>query len=112
MELRWHKILFWIGVVALIIGAIDPLEGSVIIVAGSLLVTLVMYLNKDPKRKLFFIATLMILFGVGFMFYFSTLGGWGGTSTLSWWWTSLLVPYPVGWIWLMILIFRPLIRDK
>ena len=37
---KWTRIIYIIGVIALIIGAIDPLEGSVVIIAGSALLAL------------------------------------------------------------------------
>jgi hypothetical protein len=40
----------------------------------------------------------MIAVGVFFLFYLSSLGGFGGTSKLSIWWGLLIVPYPIGWL--------------
>lgn len=99
--------MYIIGVIALIIGAIDPLEGSVVIAAGSFLIALSTYLTKDRHWKIFMVLMIMIFIGVFFMFYFSSLGGFGGTSTLSWWWGTLILPYPIGWlISIILLIFR------
>jgi hypothetical protein len=95
---KWIRILYIIGVVALIIGAVDPLEGSVVITGGSAAIALATYLSKDRHWKLFLVSFLMILIGVFFLFYLSSLGGFGGTSKLSWWWGSLILPYPVGWL--------------
>jgi hypothetical protein len=35
----WKRVIYIIGVVALIIGAIDPTEGSLLIAPGSLLIS-------------------------------------------------------------------------
>ncbi|MBB3185925.1 hypothetical protein [Microbacter margulisiae] len=35
---KWRRILFVVGIIALFFGAVDPLEGSVVIVAGSLFI--------------------------------------------------------------------------
>lgn len=101
---NWKSIIYVIGVIALIIGAIDPLEGSVIIVAGSLLIALSTYLRKDRHWKIFLASAIMIIIGVIFLFYLSSLGGFGGTSTLSWWWGTLILPYPIGWLMSIVLL--------
>lgn len=101
---NWKSIIFIIGVIALVLGFIDPLEGSVIIVAGSALIALSTQLTNDKHRKIFLSSFLLILFGVFFMFYFSSLGGFGGSSILSWWWILLILPYPIGWLMSVILL--------
>lgn len=96
----------------MVIGAIDPLEGSVIILAGSTCVALATYLLKDKYGKAFLITFLMIAFGVCFLFYFSSLGGFGGNSTLSWWWALLILPYPVGWLLAVIFVVIRAIKNR
>jgi len=83
---QWTKVLYIIGIVAIIIGVLDPLEGSVVILAGSVAISFSTYLNKDRHWKLFFTSFLMIVIGVFFLFYLSSLVGFGGNSSLSWWW--------------------------
>jgi hypothetical protein len=103
-KLNGRRIIYIIGIIAFLIGVLDPLEGSVIIAAGSFLITLSTYLNRDKHWKLFMASCIMIIVGVFFMFYFSTLGGFGGTSRLSWWWGLLIIPYPLGWLLSLILL--------
>lgn len=98
------SILHRAGVVAMIIGAIDPLEGSVVILGGSFLLMLSAWLRKDRQRKAFLTLFLSVLAGVFFLFFFSSLGGFGGSSSLSWWWGLLILPYPIGWLTTLILI--------
>ena len=106
-RINWLRTLFAIGVVALIIGAIDPLEGSIIILVGSILMSVASYLRNDRYRTWFFAGALLITFGVASLFYLSFLGGFGGDSSLSWWWSVLILPYPMGWIMnIVILILR------
>jgi hypothetical protein len=97
-KINWTRIVFVVGVIALIAGAIDPLEGSVIIVAGSALIALATYLARGRYWKIFLASFIMIVIGVAFMFYLSSLGGFGGESTLSWGWAALMIPYPIGWV--------------
>lgn len=111
-ETKLTHILYIIGVIALIIGAIDPLEGSVVILAGSALVAITTYLNHDRHWKIFFTSLIMIVTGVSFMFYLSSLGGFGGNSKLSWWWGTLILPYPVGWLLSIITLIIRAVRKK
>jgi ABC-type multidrug transport system permease subunit len=55
---------------------------------------------------------LLITVGVIFLFYLSSLGGFGGTSTLSWWWGLLILPYPIGWLLQVVLLLIRAFRKK
>ena len=110
IRINLKRILRIAGVLALIVGIADPLEGSVIIAAGSVLLTISTYLSKDPKRKLFLISSALIITGIFFMFYFSSLGGFGGSSSLSWWWGVLILPYPVGWLISIVLLINKAVQ--
>ncbi len=88
------------GAVAIVIGVVDPMEGSVLILAGSVAVTLAMWLqSRDTRKRAYWAATsAAIALGVMWLFLLSSVGGFGGTSKLSKWWGLLLLPYPLGWI--------------
>ena len=106
-------VLYLIGVVVLIIGAIDPLEGSVLILVGSALITFSTHKTQDRHWKIFATTFLMIVIGVFFLFYFSSLGGFGEHSALSWWCGTLVLPYPIGWLTSIItLIVRAFKKPK
>lgn len=107
---NWTRYTFIFGVIALILGVVDPLEGSVLISIGSILLALSTYLNNDPHWKVFLSASVMIIVGVSFLFYLSSLGGFGGNSALSWWWGMLILPYPLGWLLSVIMLIIRLIR--
>jgi len=81
-KINWTRIIYIMGVVALIIGILDPLEGSVLILAGSVLLALSTYLTHDRHWKIFMSSAIMIVFGVVFLFYLSSKGGFGGDSKL------------------------------
>ncbi|HAD14705.1 MAG TPA: hypothetical protein DCF33_19940 [Saprospirales bacterium] len=108
----WKRILYVVGVIAFIIGTIDPLEGSVVIAAGVSMVALSTYLKQDRHWKIFLASLIMIITGVVCLFYFSSLGGFGGTSELSWWWATLILPYPIGWLITLILLIVRGIRKR
>ena len=99
----WIRVLYIIGVVLFLIGTIDPLEGSVLIVAGSFLTALTTFIAKDRHRKLFLAFFIMLAFGVFFLFYLSSFGGFG-EGALSWWFGLLVIPYPVAWLATIVLL--------
>ena len=95
---RWPRIFGIAGFVCMIIGAIDPLEGSIVILVGAGLAALGAFLGKSRYRRLFYWAFGLTLVGVGAMFGWSAVGGLGGETGRSLWWTLTVLPYPVGWI--------------
>lgn len=97
-KINWPRVIYIIGIIALIIGAIDPLEGSILILIGSVLITLSTFLMHDHYRKIFLASLIMILLGIVYMFYTSSLGGFGGPDNLSFWWALPILPYPLGWL--------------
>ena len=48
---RWLQAGFILGVVLILLGTLDPLEGSILILAGSILLAVVSHLFRDPQRK-------------------------------------------------------------
>lgn len=111
-KIKWTRVIFIIGVTAFILGTIDPLEGSIAIALGSALIVLSTYKTQDRHWKIFTAALILIVFGIIFMFYFSSLGGFGGKSTLSWWWGTLILPYPIGWLITVVLLISRLVKKN
>lgn len=111
-KISWTHILYMIGVGLLIAGALDPLEGSIVIAVGSLLLTLSTYLTRDRHWKIFLTSFLLIGIGVSFLYYLSQLGGIGGNSKLSWWYGLLMIPYPIGWLATIVLLIFRVTRKK
>jgi hypothetical protein len=99
-RILWSRILKVAGGIAMLLGTLDPLEGSPLILLGSGLVALGMYLGgKDRKTLLYWAwAFILIAVGVGAMFALSAIGGIGGKSGHSMWWGILILPYPAGWL--------------
>ncbi len=109
---NWIQIVFIIGVIGIIAGAIDPMEGSVVIAIGSVFLALASYLKNDRHKKHFLIFSILILVGVFFLFFWSNLGGIGGTSTYSGWWGVTIITYPIGWIATIVLLIKRAIQNK
>jgi hypothetical protein len=95
----WSRVLVVLGSLAMVIGAIDPMEGAAIILPGSLLVALGTCLGPFDRRLIAYRVTdfLLIAIGVGAMWILSATGGIGGKSGHSMWWGLLILPYLVGW---------------
>ena len=84
----------------MVVGTLDPMEGSLLILPGSGLVALGTFLGgSDRWTVLYWVwAFILIAGGVGALFGLSALGGIGGTSGRSMWWGLLILPYPIGWL--------------
>jgi hypothetical protein len=95
---RWSRVLGIAGFVAMLVGAIDPLEGSVVILAGVAMAALGARIGASRHRKLLYWAFGLTLVGVGAMWGLSVIGGIGGVTGRSIWWALTVAPYPAGWI--------------
>jgi hypothetical protein len=109
---KYIRIIHIVGIAAVLVGALDPMEGSVVIAVGAALLTWHAYLTQSRMKVLYLMAACMILFGVFSLFGLSALGGFGGTSSLSIWWGLLIVPYPAGWLMVMVMLVASLISRK
>ena len=80
-------------------GAIDPMQGSLLILPGSGLVVLGTHLRQNTPSLLKFrwLMFVLIAFGVAALWSLSAAGGFGGTSGRSMAWGLLNLPYLVGW---------------
>jgi len=108
---RWARVLVIAGAVGLIAGAVDPLEGSVVILGGVGLAALGARLGHSRQVRLLSWALVLVAAGVGAMFALSAGGGIGGSTGRSLWWAVLMVPYPIGWILGLVGAFRA-IRER
>jgi hypothetical protein len=96
----WSRILVLVGSLAMLLGAIDPMEGSLVILPGSGLVALGTFLGHGERRLIAYRVRVFILIaiGVGSLWGLSGLGGFGGNTGRSNWWALLLLPYLIGWL--------------
>ena len=96
---RWSRLLSSVGYIGMLVGAIDPLEGSLVILPGSGLVALGTAIGHDDRRVLMYrtCVFVLIVIGVGGLWGLSAWGGIGGSSGHSGWWGVLILPYVIGW---------------
>ena len=99
-RILWSRILKVVGGIAMMLGTLDPLEGSLLILPGSGLVALGALLGGQDRRTVLYWtwSFILIAVGVGAMFALSAVGGIGGQTGRSMWWGLLVLPYPVGWL--------------
>lgn len=83
----------------MLVGALDLMEGSIVILPGSGLVALGTFLGHRERRWIIYRTWVFILIaiGVGAIWGFTMIGGIGGNSGHSMWWELLVVPYLIGW---------------
>ena len=95
----WSRIFVIAGSIAMVVGAIDPMEGALIILPGSGLVALGTFLGQSERRLIAYRVWVFILIaiGVGALWGLSMVGGFGGKSGRSMWWGVLILPYLIGW---------------
>src|SRR5690348_1161522 len=105
------RILLVIGLVAMVVGAIDPLEGSFIILAGVGAAAFGAFIQGSRHTRLLYWAVSLVTFGVAAMVAFSGWGGLGGNSGHSMWWAVFILPYPVGWLIGLVGAVRTLIES-
>jgi len=94
------RILILTGGIAMLVGAADPMEGSLVILPGSGLVAAGTFLSNVGRKVILDWLWIFaaIAFGVGALWGLSWVGGFGGHSGRSGWWGLLIVPYPIGWV--------------
>jgi hypothetical protein len=93
----WSRALVIVGLIAMLIGAIDPLEGSFVILPATALVALGALVAKSHRRSMLYWSLALVAVGVGVLLVLSWLGGVGGETGRSSWWLLVAAPYPAGW---------------
>jgi hypothetical protein len=95
----WGSFLLIAGYIAMLVGAIDPMEGALLILPGSGLVALGTFLSHQQRWIIIYRLWVffLIIIGVAAIWGFTMLGGIGGTTAYSMWWALLVVPYPIAW---------------
>jgi hypothetical protein len=90
-RILWSRILVILGLFGMLVGALDPLEGSVIILPSAGIAAVGALVGHTARRKLLYAAFVLIAVGVCTMLLYSFIGRSGV-------WAAMIVPYPIGWI--------------
>lgn len=97
-RILWSRILVVLGTLAMLVGAIDPLEGSLAILPGTAVAASGAFLGRSRYRRHLGLSFILVAVGVGTMFLLSARGGFGGSTGRSMWWGLLILPFPLGWL--------------
>ena len=97
MKINRSRTLIVLGLGLMVVGVVDPMEGSVVVLAGSALAAIGGFLSRS-RYRLQVAAAAMVGIGVVALFALSAIGGVGGNSGRSIWWLLLCAPYPAGWL--------------
>jgi hypothetical protein len=95
---RWGRTLVVVGLAGMAIGALDPMEGSLVILPSTGVAAMGAMLDHTRRRHHLYWSFALVTVGVGAMWGFSSVGGIGGNTGRSMWWSLTMTPYPLGWI--------------
>jgi hypothetical protein len=93
------KVMVIVGSILILVGALDPLEGSILIFIGSGLAALGTFLGRAEPRLIRYrtLVFCLIAAGLAAMWGLTAKGGFGGKTGLSMWWGLLILPYLIGY---------------
>lgn len=88
-----------IGIALVLLGSLDPMEGSILINLGSILLAISGMILGRRWKWWSMMASIFITIGVISLWSVSSLGGFDPET--EWWWLLAILPYPVGWLGLL-----------
>ena len=107
---RRARISCIVGGAAMLVGCLDPLEGSLIILFGTGLVALGAFWSASRFRTAAYWGAGLTAAGVASLFWLSSIGGFGGDTGRSMTWAFILLPYPVGVVMALVIDARLLME--
>jgi hypothetical protein len=94
-----------IGIALVLVGSLDPMEGSLVINVGSIVIAICTWIQNNRWKWWSFAATTLITVGVVSLWTVSSFGGFEPET--EWWWLCAILPYPVGWLaTLMVFVYH------
>jgi hypothetical protein len=97
-----------IGIALIVLGSLDPMEGSILINIGSILLAISGFILGRRWKWWSLIASISITIGVISLWSVSSLGGFDPET--EWWWLLAILPYPVGWLGILGFMLSSLIQ--
>ncbi len=107
---NWARGLVVAGLVLMLVVIADPLEGSFLSVLGVVAITAAAIITHSRFRAQAYWAAALLVLGVCALAIMSTVGGIGGDTGRSMWWAVVLLPYPAGWLYGLLVGIR-LLRE-
>ena len=99
MKRERFELYLKIGIALILLGSLDPMEGSILINLGSILLAISGLILGRRWKWWCLIASISITIGVISLWSVSSLGGFDPQT--EWWWLLAIVPYPVAWLGLL-----------
>jgi len=83
----------------MVVGAINPVGGALVILLGSGLFALGTFLGQSERSLIAYRVGVFVLIAIGVVAAWSltAVGGFGGNSGRSMWWGVLILPILIGW---------------
>ena len=100
------RLIHLTGLILLILGSLDPMEGSILIAVATVLFALRSRLNQEALHRKYMLTAVACVSGVAALFIISSFGGLGGEKGISWWWGLFILPYPLAWLTLIYLLIK------
>lgn len=116
-NLRWLGWVEFIGVFIMYMGILIPLEGksltdgSLILLMGSILITLVAYLKVKLNRQGLLIGLILMLFGVAYLFMLSSYPASTASENGYLWYLPGLT-YPMGWLLTVVILSMRVLKKR
>lgn len=101
----WLKIGFYAGLLLVFLGVLQPLRGALSVVFGSMLIAGVTYKYRDPQHIYYRFAALLIFIGVTALWVRYYLSEIDVETALLKGWGILILAYPIGWLFILVLLF-------
>lgn len=95
-RIRWSRWLVTAGLLGLLVGAHDPLEGSLVILPGAALVALGAHLGRSRGRQHASWSLVPATTGVAAVWIASAGGSGPGSGRSAGWGALVLLPYAAG----------------
>ena len=104
-ENRNLQTAFYVGLFLSMIGVLFPLWGAPLVVAGSGILMVTTRRYGDPHARWYRVCFLMSVLGVISLWTRSAISGLDAEAALADGWGMLVLPYPLGWFGILILVF-------
>ncbi len=101
-RLRRARLFGWAGLVVSFATAVDPLEGFPCALVGGLLAVYAAWLARNRWLRLLAWGLGLAVVGCAAMLVLTARGGFGGTRGIAPVWGLTAVPYPVGWLMVLV----------
>ncbi len=96
---------FYLGFFLTLAGVLSPLWGSVAVLAGSYVLMRVTRKYGDPHARYYRLTFILICAGVLSLWGRIAVSGFDAEAALADGWGMLVLPYPLGWFGILILVF-------